>query len=234
MDLDPLKKKRYNLHTVSREKNKHIFLSNSNSSSPSSTSPINTPIVTFHRDKRPANCTTKTRKQRLRASERSRSGHRDRWEKKKKKNWKKRGGKRRETKEKTNRRRDKKGRERGKERERERRISIGGGGRATAAFRGRRNRRDGAGEGRGGEERVEARLLWLYPYSGRGVKITNELSRWALSRVRPRGYGNRLCSPTTPFYESASLPPPPLLRSRVRGPAWILPIYVVEERTVLT
>lgn len=31
--------------------------------------------------------------------------------------------------------------------------------------------------GRGGEERVEARLPWLYPHSGRGVKITNELSR---------------------------------------------------------
>lgn len=27
--------------------------------------------------------------------------------------------------------------------------------------------------------------------------------------MRPRGYGNRLCSPTTPFYESASLLPPP-------------------------
>lgn len=91
MDLDLLKKKRYNLHTVSREKNKHIFLSNSNSSSPSSTSPINTPIVTFHRDKCPANCTTKTRKQRLRASERSRSGHRDRWEKKKRKTGRKEG-----------------------------------------------------------------------------------------------------------------------------------------------
>lgn len=232
MDLDLLKKKRYNLHTVSREKNKHIFLSNSNSSSPSSTSPINTPIVTFHRDKCPANCTTKTRKQRLRASERSRSGHRDRWEKKKRKTGRKEG-------EREEKRKRKpivvaiKREENAEKRKRERRISIGGGGRATAAFRGRRNRRDGAGEG-GGEERVEARLPWLYPHSGRGVKITNELSRWALSRVRPRGYGNRLCSPTTPFYESASLPPPPLLRSRVRGPAWILPIYVVEERTVLT
>lgn len=36
-------------------------ISPSRTSPPSSTSPINTPIVTFHRDKRPANCTTKTR-----------------------------------------------------------------------------------------------------------------------------------------------------------------------------
>lgn len=80
----------------------------------------------------------------------------------------------------------------------------------------------------------ETWLARLHPRSDVGVKITNELSRWAFSRGLPSGYGNRFCSPTTAplaTHRSSSLPPygKPCTRLGMN-----IANLRVEERTVLT
>lgn len=118
------KRKRYNLRTTCLphyEKEQTYIALNSNLHPSFSASPINTPIVTFHRDKRPPNCTTKARSSLESVWKKPVGTPRPLKKKRRKSGEGRRGGgegEERETKEKTNRRRDKK-KENAEKRERE-------------------------------------------------------------------------------------------------------------------